>query len=96
MDKRAYYIPHNLLYYLFLLLVILKQASSWSGSEAKSLKLAENWMSPKLSEVKIDTVELFIITLTDYLGGCTKPLRSSLTNNKSPSLTTHGSSLWAL
>ena len=50
-------------------------------------------MSPKLSEVKIDTVELFIITLTDYLGGCTKPLRSSLTNNKSPSLTTHGSSL---
>lgn len=53
-------------------------------------------MSPKLSEVKIETVELFIITLTDYLGGCTKPLRSSLTNNKSPSLTTQGSSLWAL
>jgi len=53
-------------------------------------------MSPKLSELNIENVELFIITLTGNLGGVTNPGRSSLINYKSPSLMTHGSSLYGL
>ena len=56
----------------------------------------ENKISPKLSELNIENVELFIITLTGNLGGVTNPGRSSLINYKSPSLMTHGSSLYGL
>jgi len=93
MDSLEYYIPQSLLEVLFLLFVILKQAGSVSGSAPKSLRLEENWISPKLSDMKIEIVELFIITLAGILGGLTNPFKSSLTNIKSPSLTTQGSSL---
>lgn len=63
-----------------------------SLSTAKSLKVTENWISPKLSDMKIERVELFKTTLEGVLGGLTKPCKSSLTNYKSPSLMTQGSS----
>ena len=53
-------------------------------------------MSPKLSDIKIDKVELLRTTLEGVLGGLTNPFKSSLTKDKSPSLMTQGSSLWGL
>ena len=59
-------------------------------------KIEEKLISPKLSDIKIEKVELFITTLDGILGGLANPLRSSLTNSMSPSLMIQGSSLCIL
>lgn len=49
-----------------------------------------------MSDIKTENVELFKTNLAGVLGGWTKPCKSSLTNNWSPSFITQGSSLWYL
>jgi len=53
-------------------------------------------MSPKLSDIKIDIVALFMTTLDGILGGLANPTRSSRISSMSASNMIHGSYLYGL